>query len=111
MAEKKDWTDKMKNKTGAAAQFLQPFGGDSAEPEDDGANTKQEQTQTGDGPDYLDKLLEDGKQKNDLILTGLYLEPDLAKLLARLGKQGGRGAKSRIANDALRKYFIDKGLM
>lgn len=67
--------------------------------------------ETSDNPDYLDKLLEDGKQKYDLVLTGLYLEPDLARMLDRLGKKGGRGAKSRIANDALRKYFIEKGLI
>jgi hypothetical protein len=109
VAEKKDWTDKMKNKTGAAAQFLQPFSGDKSESEEHDDENKSEQT--GEGQDYLDKLLEDGKQKNDLILTGLYLEPDLAKLLDRLGKKGGRGAKSRIANDALRKYFLDKGLL
>lgn len=64
-----------------------------------------------DNPDYLDKLLEEGKTKNELQLTGLYLEPDLARLLDKLGKKGGRGAKSRIANDALRKYFLDKGLL
>jgi hypothetical protein len=104
----KDWTDKMK-KPGAAAQFLQPFSGDKLDSEEHDDKNKSEQT--GEGQDYLDKLLEDGKQKNDLILTGLYLEPDLAKLLDRLGKKGGRGAKSRIANDALRKYFLDKGLL
>lgn len=103
----KDWTDKMKNKGGAAAQFLQPFSGDKAESEESDKNSEQ----TAENPDYLDKLLEDGKQKNDLHLTGLYLEPDIAKLLDQLGKKGGRGAKSRIANDALRKYFLDKGLM
>lgn len=63
------------------------------------------------GQDYLDKVLKEGKPKNHLVLTGLYLEPDLARLLDHLGKKGGRGAKSRIANDALRKYFTDKGLM
>jgi hypothetical protein len=99
----KDWTDKMK-KTGAAAQFLQPYG-DNPDSEE---NKKEESEE---GQDFLDKLLEEGKQKNDLVLTGLYLEPDLAKMLARLGKQGGRGAKSRIANDALRKYFLDKRLL
>jgi protein involved in sex pheromone biosynthesis len=108
---KKDWTDKIVNKGGAAASFLQPFTEDKTEGENGHNVTGNNGEQTGDNPDYLDKLLEDGKQKNDLHLTGLYLEPDLAKLLDQLGKKGGRGAKSRIANDALRKYFLDKGLM
>lgn len=78
----------------------------------DNVNNKNEATEPAEEhPDYLDKLLDAGKPKHDLTLVGVYLEPDVAKLLDQLGKKGGRGAKSRIANDALRKYFLDKGLM
>jgi hypothetical protein len=67
--------------------------------------------ETGD-PDYIDKLLDEGsKKKDDLVLVGVYLQPDLAQILSRLGKKGGRGAKSRIVNDALQKLFSEKGLL
>lgn len=67
----------------------------------------------GTGTDFLDTILEDGgaKKKDELVLTGVYLQKDVAKVLDRLGKKGGRGAKSRIANDALRNLFIEKGLL
>jgi hypothetical protein len=63
--------------------------------------------------DYLDKLI-NGKTKkidNSTVLTGIYLQKDLAQLLDRLAKKGGRGAKSRIVNEALRSVFIEKGLL
>lgn len=63
-------------------------------------------------PDYLDKLIDVGhKKKEDLVLIGVYLQKDIAKILDQLGKKGGRGAKSRIANDALKKLFEEKGLL
>jgi hypothetical protein len=62
--------------------------------------------------DFIDNLLgESPKKKEDLVLTGVYLQKDIAQILDQLGKKGGRGAKSRIANDALRKLFIEKGLL
>jgi predicted nicotinamide N-methyase len=62
--------------------------------------------------DFLDKLLVEGtKKKNDLVLVGIYMQPELASLLDALGKKGGRGAKSKIVNDALRKFFDEKGLI
>lgn len=74
---------------------------------------QKEQPAGGGDPDFLDKLLEEGKKKkkDDLVLTGIYLQPDLAHILDSLGKKGGRGAKSRIVNDALRKVFTEKGLL
>lgn len=64
------------------------------------------------GSDTIDKILGEGnKKKDELVLTGVYLQPELAKILDRLGKQGGRGAKSGIVNDALRKLFDEKGLL
>lgn len=61
--------------------------------------------------DFLDDLLTGSNKKEDAILTGIYLQPELARILNGLGKKGGRGAKSRIVNDALRKLFIEKGLL
>lgn len=62
--------------------------------------------------DFLDDLIRGTKKKDDqLILTGIYLQKDLAQILDKLGKKGGRGTKSRIVNDALRKVFEEKGLV
>lgn len=60
---------------------------------------------------YIDELLGGGKKKNELILTGIYLQSDIAAVLDRLGKKGGRGAKSRLVNEALKKMFQEKGLL
>lgn len=65
----------------------------------------------GQGPDYLDQLLEGQTKKQEMKLTGVYLQPDVEKILDKLGKQGGRGAKSRIVNEALRKLFMEKDLL
>lgn len=43
-------------------------------------------------------------------LTGLYLEEEIAAVLDRVAG-GTRGAKSEIANAALRKLFEEQGLM
>lgn len=63
--------------------------------------------------DYLDKLIEGHVKKSDTstVLTGIYLQKDLLKVLDSLAKKGGRGAKSKIVNEALRSVFIDKGLL
>lgn len=119
--EKENWADKIKNKGNAASEFLKPFA--TTNQEDDKFDTSEINNNVNDnvvdnkglqeaGHDFLDTLLESsGKKKNDLILTGLYLQPDLAHILDKLGKKGGRGTKSRIVNDALRKLFQEKGLL
>jgi hypothetical protein len=116
---KENWADKIKNKGSAASEFLRPHAASDQEEtnpiNNDNANVNNninnDQIQQNE-PDFLDTLLEPGqKKKNDLILTGIYLQPDLAKILDSLGKKGGRGAKSRLVNDALRKLFNEKGLL
>lgn len=98
-------------KPGAAAQFLQPFADENQEENPNVEPNANPNTSEEDGPDFLDRMLKEGQKKNELHLHGLYLHTDISKLLNRLAKQGGRGAKSRIVNDALRKYFTDKGLL
>jgi deoxyadenosine/deoxycytidine kinase len=68
--------------------------------EDDNTNTKE---------DFLGQLLEDSKKKDELVLVGVYLDKDVAKVLDRLGKKGGRGMKSRIVNETLRNLFKESG--
>jgi hypothetical protein len=48
------------------------------------------------------------KRHDDLKLVGVYLEPGIAEKLDKLGKQIGRGAKSSIANEALKEFFANK---
>lgn len=43
-------------------------------------------------------------------LTGLYLEKEIAAVLDRVAG-GTRGAKSEIANTALRQFFEGQGLL
>lgn len=52
------------------------------------------------------------KRKSDtLVNSGIYFEPDIYKVLQDLAKKGGRGAKSKIVNESLRKDFIAAGLL
>ena len=62
---------------------------------------------------FLNNLIQGkGKKKNDaLINTGIYFEPEVVEILNKLGKQGGRGAKSKIVNDAVKAVFKDAGLI
>lgn len=62
---------------------------------------------------FLNNLIQGkGKKKNDaLINTGIYFEPEVFEILNKLGKQGGRGAKSKIVNDAVKAVFKDAGLI
>lgn len=45
---------------------------------------------SGGDQDFLDKLPEEGKKKksDELVLTGIYLQPDLDHILDNLGKKG-----------------------
>lgn len=50
------------------------------------------------------------KKKPAKKLTGLYLEKEIAAVLDRVAG-GTRGAKSEIANAALRRFFEEQGLL
>jgi len=62
--------------------------------------------------DYIDNIINGtSEKKKKPVLTGVYLDPDIAKTLDSLGKKAGRGGKSKITNEALRKVFEEKGLL
>lgn len=65
-----------------------------------------------DNEDIFDKLL-DGKKKKQPknVWTGVYLKPEIADVLEQLAKKGGKGVKSEVVNEALRRVFVEKGLM
>jgi hypothetical protein len=62
---------------------------------------------------YLKELVEGKgrKKKDELINTGIYLEPKVHSVLMAYAKKGGRGAKSKIVNDTLKSTFIQMGLL
>lgn len=51
------------------------------------------------------------KKKPAKKLTGLYLEKEIADVLDRVVAGGTKGAKSEIANAALRRFFEEQGLL
>ncbi|MBM7717190.1 hypothetical protein JOC94_004215 [Bacillus thermophilus] len=65
-----------------------------------------------DNIDPLDQVLKENKKKDKThILKGIYFEKEVAAAIDRLGRQGGRGIKSQIVNEAVKKVFKEKGWM
>lgn len=50
------------------------------------------------------------KQQNK-VFTSFYMDPDLAPLVDKLAKRGGRGEKSRLINNAIRKALTEYGFL
>lgn len=116
----KDYTKNLKNSGSAAREYLKPFAGAGESPKPEERIDQQPTSTAGSGEapheneakgDFIDSLLDGKSGKDDLTLTGVYLQADVLKVLNRLAKKGGRGAKSRIVNDALRKVFEEKSLL
>lgn len=64
------------------------------------------------GGEFIESLLGNEKKKDIREnVRGIYFDEDVVKPLDKLGKKGGRGAKSKIVNDALRFYFKSKGII
>lgn len=62
--------------------------------------------------DALDALFKDNQPKSVThTYRGFYLENDIVKVLDRLAKKGGKGIKSQLVNEALKRIFIEKGWM
>ncbi|GGD29137.1 hypothetical protein [Pontibacillus salipaludis] len=76
-------------------------------------NVNDEVNVNNDSEDFLDSLIQGKKKKKKPVLTGVYLDPEVAKVLNELGKKVGKGdgGKSRIVNDALKEVFTKKGLL
>lgn len=43
--------------------------------------------------------------------TGIYFESDVLEKLQELTKGRGRGAQSKLVNDVVKRYFIEKGFL
>lgn len=71
-----------------------------------------EKEHTTSNDEFLDQLIEGNqKKKKQAKVTGVYLEPELEKILDQLARKGGKGAKSKIVNESLRLVFERKGLI
>lgn len=64
-----------------------------------------------DSNDVFDAILSKKKGKNDKVFIGVYLDSDIADILEKLHKKHGKGIKSEFINEALRKVFLEKGLI
>jgi hypothetical protein len=51
------------------------------------------------------------KGKESMKPTGIYFEENVLTVLKNLASNGGRGAQSKIVNDATKDAFIQAGLM
>ncbi|MCC3359465.1 hypothetical protein [Bacillus sp. REN16] len=61
--------------------------------------------------DIISDLMKTQKYEEKYVMKGIYVEKDLAAILDKLGKKGGRGAKSKIVNEALRRVFKESNLI
>ncbi|MGG3737234.1 hypothetical protein [Aeribacillus pallidus] len=60
--------------------------------------------------DELDKIIENNKKKDKThVLKGIYFEREVAAAIDRVGRNGGKGIKSQIVNEAVKKVFKEKG--
>jgi hypothetical protein len=51
------------------------------------------------------------KGKDNMKPTGIYFEDNVLKALKKLASKGGRGAQSKIVNDATKEAFIQAGIL
>lgn len=60
--------------------------------------------------DPLDKVIAKNKKKEDThILKGIYFEKEIANAIDRIAEGGGKGIKSQLVNEAVKKVFKEKG--
>lgn len=60
--------------------------------------------------DPLDKVIDKNKKKEDThVLKGIYFEKEVADAIDRIAEGGGKGIKSQLVNEAVKKVFKEKG--
>jgi hypothetical protein len=60
--------------------------------------------------DVLDNIINNNKKKDQThILKGIYFEREVAAAIDRIARKGGKGIKSQIVNEAVKKVFKEKG--
>lgn len=62
--------------------------------------------------DPLEKLQEKLPAKHlTTVLKGIYFDSEVANVIDEQAKRLGRGGKSKLINDIVKNYFIQKGLL
>lgn len=62
--------------------------------------------------DTVDRILKEPKNRTkEPKLVGCYLDLEVAIALDKVAKMGGRGAKSQIVNETIKKMLQEKGLL
>lgn len=56
-------------------------------------------------------IIEEKKKRDKKELRGIYFDSDVAEALDKIGKQGGRGAKSEYVNSLIRAIMVKQGLL
>jgi hypothetical protein len=60
--------------------------------------------------DVLDQIINNNKKKEKThVLKGIYFEREVAAAIDRIARGGGKGIKSQIVNEAVKKVFKEKG--
>jgi hypothetical protein len=60
--------------------------------------------------DTLDEIINNNKKKDKThVLKGIYFEREVAAAIDRIARNGGKGIKSQIVNEAVKKVFKEKG--
>lgn len=77
----------------------------------DSINTDNKNNHNVNHKNVIDTILNNEKSKSSRVQRGLYLDRDIDDALNKLYKKGGKGTKSDIINDLLRKEFEDRGLL
>lgn len=62
--------------------------------------------------DSLDAIINTNMKKEKThVLKGIYFEKDVALAIDKIARNGGKGIKSQIVNEAVKKVFKEKGWM
>lgn len=60
--------------------------------------------------DPMDRILSANKKKDEThVLKGIYFEKEVAQAIDRIARNGGKGIKSQLVNEAVKKVFKEKG--
>ena len=61
--------------------------------------------------DIINEIVNNKYAKPKKTLTGIYFDPTVEKVLNKLAKKGGKGAKSKIVNELVKEGFKKRGLL
>lgn len=107
MSKKNDLKAKIK-KPSPAVEFFNTFKDNNI---DNNENNNTNVSSDENNFDIINNIVNAKNDKPKKILTGIYFDPDVEKVLNKLAKKGGKGAKSKIVNELVKEGFIKRGLL